>query len=423
MPHKTSHKRSVVLKSVIYAVKSLKKDKLYYKFCHFAQLSCDYFVHKYITKNLHLLSWFVIIWVRVVLYRDFYTLMQCLCSFYFQKENLIMTRNIRKIVSIICAVALLLSLCAVSFIGSSSAFHLDAVEKDDSYISPNGTTVLDLTFEGTNNGGAAMSTTHTGGTYIENGALYTGNGATAAGTVWIGKDGTVNNGTGKIDITGKTNCTTANTLSANLFELKPDTTYKITYKYAFRNDSQESRRLEFMCAIDPYLSSGHGRADSLSTAVSFWTQNVPAAVTETSIPGDKGYGEWKEDSIVFTTKSTLTNKYLGVRTPYSTVGGTYVKFDYIKVETFDMVVDNTQVYDWTTDGATPAYWNPNNNNFLSDSNATDDDYTKGSFVNADGLHFSFAHTSSPDYNKGWIKEGIVQKNNGSSSLTFESGKN
>lgn len=334
-----------------------------------------------------------------------------------------MTRNIRKIVSIICAVALLLSLCAVSFIGSSSAFHLDAVEKDDSYIAPNGTTVLDLTFEGTNNGGAAMSTTHTGGTYIENGALYTGNGATAAGTVWIGKDGTVNNGTGKIDITGKTNCTTANTLSANLFELKPDTTYKITYKYAFRNDSQESRRLEFMCAIDPYLSSGHGRADSLNTAVSFWTQNVPAAVTETSIPGDKGYGEWKEDSIVFTTKSTLTNKYLGVRTPYSTVGGMYVKFDYIKVETFDMVVDNTQVYDWTTDGATPAYWNPNNNNFLSDSDKTDDDITKGSFVDADGLHFSFAHTSSPDYNKGWIKKGIVQKNNGSSSLTFESGKN
>ena len=42
-----------------------------------------------------------------------------------------MTSIIRKIISVVCAVALLMSLCTVSFIGSSSALHLDAVESDN----------------------------------------------------------------------------------------------------------------------------------------------------------------------------------------------------------------------------------------------------------------------------------------------------
>ena len=55
-----------------------------------------------------------------------------------------MTRNIRKIVSIICAVALLLSLSVVSLTGSSSA----KVEENGDLSEAMMTEVVNLTFQG-----------------------------------------------------------------------------------------------------------------------------------------------------------------------------------------------------------------------------------------------------------------------------------
>lgn len=338
-----------------------------------------------------------------------------------------MTRNIRKIVSIICAVALLLSLCAVSFIGSSSALHLDAVESDNSsLVLGEGTKVLDLTFEGTtNNGGIAMQS-YSNQAYIENGVLYHGNEGGGAGGMWLAKDNTVNSGEGKITIAQKVNCTTANTEKANLFAIKPNTTYRITFKYAFRKDTTVNKAIEFMAATDPYLSSNSGRGNSLNGAIASIIDPADTKVTTEPTAGDTSYYDWKEEVFVFTTKGDLGgHNYIGMRTSSSAGQKAYVKYDYITIEEIaaEEIVDKTEVYDWTTDGATPAYWNPNNNNFLSDSDKTDNDITKGSFVDADGLHFSFAHASNPVYSKGWIKKGIVQKNNGNSSLTFDSGKN
>ena len=54
-----------------------------------------------------------------------------------------MTRNIRKIVSVICAVALLLSLCTVSLIGSTSAV-IDS--KDDATVVTNFETIKTYDF-------------------------------------------------------------------------------------------------------------------------------------------------------------------------------------------------------------------------------------------------------------------------------------
>lgn len=338
-----------------------------------------------------------------------------------------MTRNIRKIVSIICAVALLLSLCAVSFIGSSSALHLDAVESDNSsLVLGEGTKVLDLTFEGTtNNGGIAMQS-YSNQAYIENGVLYHGNEGGGAGGMWLAKDNTVNSGEGKITIAQKTNCNTANTEKANLFAIKPSTTYRITFKYAFRKDTAVNKAIEFMAATDPYLASNSGRGNSLNGAIASIIDPADTMVTTAPTAGDTSYYDWKEEVFIFTTKGDLGgHNYIGMRTSSSAGQKAYIKYDYITIEEIvaEEIVDKTEVFDWTTDGATPAYWNPDNNNYLSDSNATNDDYTKGSFVNADGLHFSFAHASNPSYNKDWIKKGIVQKDNGNSRLTFESGKN
>lgn len=336
-----------------------------------------------------------------------------------------MTRNIRKIVSIICAVALLLSLCAVSFIGSSSALHLDAVESDNSsLVLGEGTKVLDLTFEGTtNNGGIAMQS-YSNQAFIENGVLYHGNENGGAGGMWLAKDNTVNSGEGKITIAQKINCTTANTEKANLFAIKPSTTYRITFKYAFRKDTTVNKAIEFMAATDPYLSSNSGRGNSLNGAIASVIDPADTKVTTEPTAGDTSYYDWKEEVFVFTTKGDLGgHNYIGMRTSSSSGQKAFVKYDYITIEEIaaEETVDKTEVFDWTD--ANGNYWNPNDNNILSDSNQTDNDINKGSFVDADGMHFSFAHSSSPNYGKGWIKKGIVQKDNGNSSLTFESGKN
>ena len=338
-----------------------------------------------------------------------------------------MTRNIRKIVSIICAVALLLSLCAVSFIGSSSALHLDAVESDNSsLVLGEGTKVLDLTFEGTtNNGGVAMQSYSTE-VYIENGVLYHGNADGAAGGMWLAKDNTVNSGEGKITIAQKINCTTANTEKANLFAIKPSTTYRISFKYAFRKDTTVNKAIEFMAATDPYLASNSGRGNSLNGAIASIIDPADTKVTTEPTAGDTSYYDWKEEVFVFTTKGDLGgHNYLGMRTSSSAGHKAYVKYDYITIEEIvaERVVDKTEVFDWTTDGATPSYWNPNNSNYLTDSDKTDNDITKGSYIDAEGLHYSFTKNSSPAYAKSWLQKASVRKNNDSTKLVFEEGNN
>ncbi len=329
-----------------------------------------------------------------------------------------MARNIRKVVSIICAVSLLLSLCAVSFFGASSAMHLEAVESDNSALSWNGTTVLDLTFEGTNSGGIAMSNATSKG--VNNGVLEMSNTTSHNGSAWFAKDATVNAGA---EIPSITDRTIENTLKANLFEMKANTSYKITFKYAFRKDTPVGIAVTLMAAVDPYLSANHGRDKSLASVATIVTDDV--IETDSTEEGNTSYNDWKEVSIIFTTSATLNNKYLGFK-----FSAAYMKFDYITIEEGNVsnVIDYTEVYDWTTDGATPSYWDPNNNNFLSDSDKTNNDYTKGSFVDAEGLHFSFSHKNDPVFNKGWIKKATVKKDSvgptdNTGTLVFKADRN
>ncbi len=252
-----------------------------------------------------------------------------------------MTRNIRKIVSILCAVAILLSLCAVSFIGSSSA----AVGNEDNITVQNvwqtDKVELDLTFDGATPGGIPLATSST--KKYENGAFVYGNNGGGMGAAWLGKDASVTT------ISTSTSYTTANSPKANLFQLKANTTYKVTYKIAYRNDAPQNLEVQWMAAIDPYLSSNHGRADGLITKA---TMIDGVDIKAPAPAGGTGFGDWQEETLIFTMGNA--DKYLGLRQNSASGGEKIFKFDYIKIESGSVLqdiqwnaLDNEYVIDYT----------------------------------------------------------------------------
>ncbi len=233
----------------------------------------------------------------------------------------------RKLTSIALILCLLMSLVSVMFVGTASAETYDSSDNAFEY-----KTVLNLTFDGVNCGGIAMANANTA--KIENGTFVIGNSGGAAGGSWIAKDGTVNAGAA---IPNKTNVTDASkSPKANLFALEGNTTYRITYKYAYRNDFPEGQEMQFMAANDPYLSANHGRGTGLATYIATVADAMDAkAGTPT---GEATFGELKEETFVFSTKSTAEGKFLGVRTSGGGANA-YVMFDDFKVE---KVVSNAQ---------------------------------------------------------------------------------
>ncbi len=252
-----------------------------------------------------------------------------------------MTRNIRKIVSVICAVALLLSLCAVSFIGSSSAV---ITKEDDATVTNTWVTdevVLNLTFDTA--GGIPLATS--GIKTYEGGAFVYGNTGGGMGAAWLGKDSSVTT------ISSSTTYTTANSPKANLFQLKANTTYKVTYKVAYRNDCNENLQVQWMAATDPYLSSGHGRADGLTTKATM----IDGVDLKAPAPaGGTDFGAWQEETLIFTMGDA--DKYLGFRQHSAADGNKIFKIDYIKIETGAVQenivlndIDKEYVFDYTNE--------------------------------------------------------------------------
>lgn len=253
-----------------------------------------------------------------------------------------MTRNIRKIVSILCAVSVLLSLCTVSFLGSSSAA---APAEDGAATVVWEQVALNLTFDGAQNGGIGMSNATSA--RVENGELILANVDSGHGSAWIGKDATVNAGATIPNITTISDATQSH--KANLFALQPNTDYKITFKYAFRNDTPQGRTLQFMAADDPYLSQNHGRGNDLTTYISSTSDAMEAKAGAPA--GGTGYGALKEETYIFTTNANCTGKFLGIRTSTNNM---CVKFDDIKIEIGSRALANLE-YDYEfdfKDGAT-----------------------------------------------------------------------
>ena len=254
-----------------------------------------------------------------------------------------MTRNIRKIVSILCAVAILLSLCAVSFTGSSSAAIGSEDKVSNQTVWQSNAVELDLTFDGTTPGGIPLATSGT--KKYENGAFVYGNDGGAMGAAWLGKDASVTT------ISTRTSYTTANSPKANLFLLKANTTYKLTYKIAYRNDAPQNLRVQWMAATDPYLSSGHGRGDGLITKA---TMIDGIDVKAPAPAGGTTYGAWQEETLIFTMGNA--DKYLGLRQDTSAGGQKIFKFDYIKIESGTVstqqvweALDNEYKFDYTNE--------------------------------------------------------------------------
>ena len=251
-------------------------------------------------------------------------------------------KRLRKAISLLCAIAVLLSIFTESFLGSSYA----AAPAEDTAITVVWDQVaLDLTFDGANNGGIAMS--NASSKEVKDGAFYLGNVGGSQGSAWLAKDATVNAGATIQSITNKT---AANSPKANLFALKGNTSYKITFKYAFRNDTAEGKGLQFMAANDPYLASGHGRGTTLATYIA---KTEDAMEAKAGAPaGGTDYGTMKEETFIFTTTTGAEGKFLGFRTASTDV---YVKIDDFKIEIGSTTLADLE-YDYNFDfknGETP----------------------------------------------------------------------
>lgn len=320
-----------------------------------------------------------------------------------------MTRNIRKIVSILCAVSVLLSLCTVSFLGSSSAA---APAEDTATTVVWDNVALNLTFDGANNGGIAMSNAST--REIKDGAFYLSNVGGSQGSAWIGKDATVNAGA---TIPSKTNVgNAAQSPKANLFALKGNTNYKITFKYAFRNDTPEGKTLQFMAANDPYLFQNHGRANTLADNYVASTQDAMDAKAGAPA-GDTGYGELKEETYIFTTNANAEGKFLGFRTASSNM---YVKIDDFKIEIGSNALGDME-YDYNFDfkeGETPyvaldivkALGNSTKHFTIVNVDGSKD-AAHPSFIDAEGYHIgSFTANAVPgptDTDNRWMNNAVI----------------
>lgn len=131
-----------------------------------------------------------------------------------------MTRNIRKIVSIICAVALLLSLSVVSLTGSSSA----AIPAGDEVVAK-WEKVKEYNFDNSSGIAYKRFIDHTS---FANGALWVANSG-GGGGVWFAEDPAC----ATVIDHGSANSDQKATAYTNMLKLEPNTTYKVTYKYKY----------------------------------------------------------------------------------------------------------------------------------------------------------------------------------------------
>ena len=248
--------------------------------------------------------------------------------------------SLRRVMSILCIASLLAVGCFLPLKKTWAAIG-DEDKVTTQYIWQGAAVELDLTFDGTTPGGIPLATSGT--KKYENGAFVYGNNGASMGSAWLGKDASVTT------ISTSTSYTPSNSPKANLFQLKANTTYKLTYKIAYRNDAPENLQVQWMAATDPYLSSGHGRGDFL---VSKATMIDGVDVKAPAPAGGTDFGDWQEETIIFTMGGA--DKYLGFRQNSGIGGQKIFKFDYIKIESGTVTtqyvweaLDNEYVFDYT----------------------------------------------------------------------------
>lgn len=323
----------------------------------------------------------------------------------------------RKLTSVVLVLCLVMSLVSMCFVGTVSAKTVNANVAGNQY-----ETVLNLTFEGENAGGIAVR--NASDVRVEDGALIVGNLNDNNGGIWFAKDGSVNSG---VTIPNKMSYTTEDSPAKDtLFELKSNTTYKLTFKYAFRKDMPKTNLLIHL-AVDPYLSGSQAQRDgSFSGNCAAVTDGVDAKSGD-PVEGDKTYNEWAVETVIFTTEADLTNKYLGMRV--NTSGQEkYFKIDDVKLEEY---VGETYVFDYK-EGETPI----DLANYVDTTSSTKSHYGIANYnkvnssskeapnVDADGLHFRPYNNGKFTYDKyAWNHNCFVAdadvNYNGQNGIVFD----
>ncbi len=304
-----------------------------------------------------------------------------------------MTRNIRKVVSIVCAVALLLSLCAVSLTGVGQAFKATDT--------PVGGT-LKLTFDG--NKGVSDTSDRTNCNYDvdpadpNNAVFRLRTNSSNSPNLEIGKDANVSAYNGN-----------------DAFTLQPDTQYVITFKYKFAKGSYRNTNsldIKLYTGVqsgwNPNVSKTELRCESVIASADNGTADSQGRFVLNEAT------EWQTFKYVFYTDRTVTKDNLYITLPNDQGSNTGNVTCYIDDFTIDVVdessgedmMNNHFVFNYRND-TTGEVWAPNNHKILANSN------TGASYVDAAGLHFTGSHSSAKDNSDAWRHVcGVYDVDNG-----------
>lgn len=304
-----------------------------------------------------------------------------------------MTRNIRKVVSIVCAVALLLSLCAVSLTGVGQAFKATDT--------PVGGT-LKLTFDG--NKGVSDTSDRTNCNYDvdpadpNNAVFRLRTNSSNSPNLEIGKDANVSAYNGN-----------------DAFTLQPDTQYVITFKYKFAKGSYRNTNsldIKLYTGVqsgwNPNVSKTELRCESVIASADNGTADSQGRFVLNEAT------EWQTFKYVLYTDRTVTKDNLYITLPNDQGSNTGNVTCYIDDFTIDVVdessgedmVNNHFVFNYRND-TTGEVWAPNNHKILANSN------TGASYVDAAGLHFTGSHSSAKDNSDAWRHVcGVYDVDNG-----------
>ena len=304
-----------------------------------------------------------------------------------------MTRNIRKVVSIVCAVALLLSLCAVSLTGVGQAFKATDT--------PVGGT-LKLTFDG--NKGVSDTSNRTNCNYDvdpadpNNAVFRLRTNSSDSPNLEIGKDANVSAYNG-----------------ADAFTLQPDTQYVITFKYKFAKGSYRNTNsldIKLYTGVqsgwNPNVSKTELRCESVIASADNGTADSQGRFVLNEAT------EWQTFKYVLYTDRTVTKDNLYITLPNDQGSNTGNVTCYIDDFTIDVVdessgedmMNNHFVFNYRND-TTGEVWAPNNHKILANSN------TGASYVDAAGLHFTGSHSSAKDNSDAWRHVcGVYDVDNG-----------
>lgn len=302
-----------------------------------------------------------------------------------------MTRNIRKIVSIICAVALLLSLSVVSLTGSSSA----AIPAGDEVVAK-WEKVKEYNFDNSSGIAYKRFIDHTS---FANGALWVANSG-GGGGVWFAEDPAC----ATVIDHGSANSDQKATAYTNMLKLEPNTTYKVTYKYKYLAGSNTlALGLLFSTNATSVAPIGLGQAGCCATTVQNTSSELKLPEGQTALAADT---EWYSDTVIFTTGNNSCN--IGIRPNYANGTG---KINRAHIDDFVIEkqvgaeypdVDNKYVFDYK-DGDAAINALDIIRNIVSDRtqqhytlcnvNGKDNDKCAQSFVDAKGLHFNFCSSN------------------------------